>query len=143
MPLRTASAIWEGDLTNGKGRLSLGSGSFVGNYSFRSRFEEGEGTNPEELIGAAHAGCVSMSLALELQEAGFTPEKINTKANVNLIKTPEGFKIKEIKLVTEAEVPGIEKDTFLEHAENAKQNCPVSQALTGVRIDLLAVLVSG
>ncbi len=142
MPLRTASAIWEGDLINGKGHLSLGSGSFKGQYSFRSRFEEGEGTNPEELIGAAHAGCFSMEFAHELKQADYSPERISTKAKVNLLKNPEGFKIQKIELITEATIPGIDDEKFLEIAESAKKNCPVSQALTGVQIDLRAVLLS-
>jgi len=143
MPLRTAQAVWEGNLVKGKGTMSLGSGLFEGRYSYSSRFEEGTGTNPEELIGAAHAGCFSMALAHNLDQAGFSPESITTKATVNLLKTPDGFKINEIELITEATVPDIGKETFLEHAEQAKNNCPVSRALTGVQINLRAVLVSG
>ena len=142
MPLRTAKAVWEGDLLHGKGTMSFGSDSFEGQYSFSSRFEEGKGTNPEELIGAAHSGCFSMAFAHELAQAGFSPERVATQATVNLKKNPDGFKIQEIELFTEASVPGIDEDKFLEIAEGAKKNCPVSQALAGVEIHLRAVLVN-
>ncbi len=142
MPLRTAMALWEGDLIHGKGKMSLGSGTFEGSYSFRTRFEDEPGTNPEELIGAAHAGCFSMELANELSQTGFTPDSINTTAKVNLIKKPDGFEIELIELVTEGIVPGIDEEKFIDIAESAKTNCPVSQALKGVQINLLAVLLS-
>src|SRR5213082_3416744 len=129
MPERSATARWQGGLKDGKGTMRLGSGAFEGQYSFSSRFEEGTGTNPEELIGAAHAGCFSMALAAGLTKAGFKPTRINTKANVSLDKVSEAFKITTIELNTEAEVPGIDEKTFLEQAETAKKNCPVSQAL--------------
>ena len=141
MPKRTASAVWEGTIKEGKGRVSLGSGAFEGQYSFASRFEEGVGTNPEELIGAAHAGCFSMALSGGLTRAGFTPMRISTAASVSLGKVGEGFKITKIELDTEAEVPGIEEAAFLELAEAAKKNCPVSQALAGTEITLNARLV--
>ena len=141
MAKRTASAVWEGTLREGKGRVKLGSGAFEGQYSFASRFEEGTGTNPEELIGAAHAGCFSMALATGLTRVGLTPKRITTNANVSLEKVGEGFKITTIELDTEAEVPGIEEKTFLEQAETAKKNCPVSQALAGTEIRLNAKLV--
>jgi osmotically inducible protein OsmC len=140
MPIREASAVWEGDLKRGRGEMKLGSGAFKGAYSFASRFEQGEGTNPEELIGAAHAGCFSMALASGLARAGYTPEKIGTTARVTLEKTEEGFRIKEIQLETKAEVPHIEEDDFQKLAEDAKVNCPVSQALTGTAIKLKARL---
>lgn len=141
MAKRTASAVWEGTLKDGKGRVKLGSGAFEGNYSFSSRFEEGVGTNPEELIGAAHAGCFSMALAAGLTKAGLNPTRISTTADVSLEKVGEGFKITTIELTTESEVPGIDEKTFLEHAESAKKNCPVSQALAGAEIKLNATLV--
>ncbi len=143
MAKRTASAVWEGTLKDGKGRVKLGSGAFEGQYSFASRFEEGTGTNPEELIGAAHAGCFSMALAAGLTRAGFNPTRINTNASVSLEKVGEGFKITRIELNTEAEIPNIEEAAFLEQAETAKKNCPVSQALAGTEIKLNAKLVSG
>ncbi len=142
MPVRNSSAVWEGTLKDGKGKMRLGSGAFEGAYSFASRFEEEKGTNPEELIGAAHAGCFSMALAHGLAQAGYSPKRISTTARVNLAKVGEGFKITYIELDTEAEVPGIQKQVFQEHAEDAKKNCPVSQALTGTEIKLQAKLIS-
>jgi len=141
MAKRTASAVWEGTLREGKGKVKLGSGAFEGQYSFASRFEEGTGTNPEELIGAAHAGCFSMALAAGLTKAGHNPKRISTNANVSLEKVGEGFKITTIELNTEGEVPGIDEQTFLDAAESAKKNCPVSQALAGVDIKLNAKFV--
>ncbi len=141
MPIRKASAVWSGALKGGKGSVKLGSGAFEGVYSFASRFEEGEGTNPEELIGAAHAGCFSMALAHELAEAGYSPKRVATEAKVNLVKTDGGFEISGVTLETEAEVGGIEKETFLKQAESAKNNCPVSKALAGVEISLQAKLI--
>ena len=141
MAKRTASAVWEGALREGKGTVKLGSGAFTGQYSFASRFEEGTGTNPEELIGAAHAGCFSMALAAGLTKAGFNPTRISTTASVSLEKVGEGFKITTIELNTQAEVPNIDEKTFLEQAEMAKKNCPVSQALAGTEIRLNAKLV--
>ncbi len=141
MAVRTAEAVWEGDLMQGKGTMKLSSGAFEGAYSFASRFEEGPGTNPEELIGAAHAGCFSMALSAGLARAGYTPKRIHTTARVHLNKVDGGFKITKIELNTEAEVPGIDEKTFLEHAEAAKAGCPVSQALAGTEITLQAKLV--
>lgn len=141
MAKRTASAVWEGTLREGKGRVKLGSGAFEGAYSFASRFEEGTGTNPEELIGAAHSGCFSMALAAGLTKGGFTPKRISTTASVSLEKVGEGFKITRIELNTEADVPEIDEAAFLEQAESAKKNCPVSQALAGTEISLNAKLV--
>jgi osmotically inducible protein OsmC len=142
MPVRNSSAVWEGTLKDGKGRMKLGSGVFEGEYSFASRFQDGKGTNPEELIGAAHAGCFSMALAHGLAQAGYSSKRISTTARVNLAKVGEGFKITSIELNTEAEVPGIEKQKFLEHADDAKKNCPVSQVLAGTEIKLQAKLIS-
>ena len=141
MALRTASAVWEGDLKSGKGKLKLGSGAYEGAYSFASRFESGTGTNPEELIGAAHAGCFSMALSHLLATKGFIPKRVSTQAKVSLEKVGDGFKITSIELQTEADVPRIDEKTFLEHAESAKKNCPVSQALAGTQIKLEAKLI--
>ncbi len=141
MPLRNASAVWTGKLKDGKGKMKLGSGAFEGNYSFSSRFEEGTGTNPEELIGAAHAGCFSMAFSAALEKEGFDPKSISTEAKVNLVKGDEGFSIKEVELDCKAEVPEIDNDKFQEVAEGAKKNCPVSRALTGVDIKLNAELL--
>jgi len=141
MPERTAHAVWEGSLQEGKGKMKLGSGAFEGAYSFASRFADGTGTNPEELIGAAHAGCFSMALSAGLGRAGFNPKRVQTDAKVHLVKADAGFKINKIELKTEAEVPGIDEKTFQEQAEAAKKGCPVSQALAGVEIQLNARLV--
>ena len=141
MAKRKARAVWEGTLREGQGTVKLGSGAFEGPYSFESRFEEGAGTNPEELIGAAHAGCFSMALAAGLTKAGHNPKRISTNADVSLEKVGEGFKITMIELTTEGEVPGIDEATFVEAAEGAKKNCPVSQALAGVEIKLNATFV--
>ena len=131
MPVRNAVAVWEGGLKSGKGKMMLDSGAFEGKYSFSSRFEEGPGTNPEELIGAAHAGCFSMALAGILEQAGFVPEHIHTSASVRIEKSGDGFKITSIELDTEAKVPGIDEKTFRDKAEMAKKGCPVSMALSG------------
>lgn len=141
MPVRKANAVWHGDLKEGKGKMKLGTGAFEGAYSFSSRFEEGKGTNPEELIGAAHAGCFSMALSNILAKAGHTPKRVETNANVHLEKVGAGFKITTIELNTEAEVPGMDEHAFQEHANTAKVNCPVSQALKGVEIKLKARLL--
>lgn len=140
MPTRHAKAEWKGNLAKGEGSVELGSGGWKGRYSFASRFESGDGTNPEELIGAAHAGCFSMALAHALSQAGHEPEWVHTKAAVQLDKTDEGFRISTIGLDTAAKVPGIDQGEFEQHAENAKANCPVSKALTGVNILLKATL---
>ncbi len=140
MPARTATARWEGGLRQGKGTMRLGSGAFEGQYSFSSRFEEGTGTNPEELIGAAHAGCFSMALTAGLERAGHTPSSIETSARVHLERADSGFRISRIELDTTAAVPGIDDAAFQEQAEAAKANCPVSKALAGVDIQLDARL---
>lgn len=140
--IRKADAIWKGSLKEGLGTVKLGSGKFEGNYSFSSRFEKGEGTNPEELIGAAHAGCFSMALSLMLSDEGNEPEEINTTAEVDILPDKGGFAIKSINLKTKAKVPGIDKEQFLQYAKAAKENCPVSKALKGVdNITLDAELV--
>lgn len=131
MPTRNANAQWRGDLQNGQGTMKLGSGAYEGRYSFKSRFEEGSGTNPEELIAAAHAGCFSMALSHGLAQAGYTPTRVQTTAKVHLEKQGDGFAIPRIDLVTEAEVPGIDEETFRRQANDAKENCPVSKLLKG------------
>lgn len=138
---RTASALWQGDLKDGSGSLALGSGTFQGQYSFSSRFEEGTGTNPEELIGAAHAGCFSMALSAELSKAGYTVDEIKTEATVSMDKDEAGFTITGIKLMTKARVKDIEMAEFAKFASGAKANCPVSRALSAVEIQLEAHLL--
>jgi len=140
MPVRKANAVWEGNLKEGHGKVALGSGSFEGPYSFGSRFEEAKGTNPEELLGAAHAGCFSMALTAGLGRSGHNPERVATSAKVHLEKVGEGFKITRIELDNESKVPGLDEATFQEHAKKAKEGCPVSQALAGVEITLNAKL---
>jgi lipoyl-dependent peroxiredoxin len=141
MAIRTAKAVWEGTLTEGTGTLSSESGAIrEAAYSFPSRFQEGTGTNPEELIAAAHAGCFSMALSHGLAQAGHPPTRIQTEARVHLEKGDEGFSITRIELVTDAEVPGVDEATFQEHAQGAKKGCPVSRALGAVPIELKATL---
>ena len=140
MPIRGAQATWEGDLKQGKGSLKLDSGAFQGSYSFATRFEEAPGTNPEELIAAAHAGCFSMALSAMLSAAGFPPERVHTIAKVTIEKVGAGFKITQIKLYTQARIPGIDDATFQKTALEAKTGCPVSQALSATPIELQAVL---
>jgi osmotically inducible protein OsmC len=142
MPTRNAQAEWKGDLKEGKGSMRLGSGAFEGSYSFTSRFEDGTGTNPEELIAAAHAGCFSMALAAALGQQGYNPERINTTAKVSIEKVGEGFAITKSQLQTEADIPGIDEATFQQFANGAKEGCPVSKALAGVEITLEARLAS-
>ena len=140
MATRTASAVWDGTLKQGKGSMKLGSGAFEGAYSFSSRFEEGTGTNPEELIGAAEAGCYSMALSANLEKAGHAAKRISTVATVKLEMVGGGPKITSIDLKTDAEVPGIDKAKFQEIAEQTKKGCPVSVALSGTQINLNATL---
>jgi lipoyl-dependent peroxiredoxin len=137
MTIRESSAVWKGNLTEGKGSMRLASGAYEGEYTKASRFEEGPGTNPEELIGAAHAGCFSMFLSAILSDAGHIPTSIATSAKVHLGAGP---KITLIELATVGEVPGIDEKTFVEFAEKAKKGCPVSQALAAVEIHLSAKL---
>lgn len=140
MPTRTSTAQWNGSLTDGSGTMRLGSGAYEGSYSFVSRFENGEGTNPEELIAAAHAGCFSMAFSGALSRAGFTPNSIKTSASVHIEKGDDGFGITRIDLDTEADVPGIDAATFSEIAESSKAGCPVSKALAAVEITIKARL---
>jgi len=141
MPVRTADAQWEGSLQAGKGVMRMGTGAYEGPYSFSSRFEDGSGTNPEELIAAAHAGCFSMALSGALGRAGHDPTRVHTTASVHLEKQEAGFRITRIELRTEAEVPGIDAAAFQEIADTAKKTCPVSVALAGAEISLDASLV--
>jgi osmotically inducible protein OsmC len=140
MPVRNASAVWEGKLTDGKGRMKLGSGAWEGGYSFATRFEEAPGSNPDELIGAALAGCFSMALSLNLEQAGAKPEKVETSAKVHVDKVGEGFAITGIDLRTSVAAQGLDSGTFQEIAEATKKGCPVSRALTGTEIRLEASL---
>jgi osmotically inducible protein OsmC len=142
MPTRKAEAEWEGNLAVGGGRLKVASGAFEGPYTFKSRFEEGESaTNPEELLGAAHAGCFTMALTAQLSRAGITPKRIHTEARVKLEKVGEAFTITQIELETEAQVPDVDDATFQKYAQDAKQNCPLSKALAATNISMTAKLV--
>jgi len=141
MPVRQSEAQWNGNLKDGTGTIKLGSGAFEGQYSFSTRFESGRGTNPEELIAAAEAGCFSMALSAGLGKSGFAPESIHTIAKVSLDKQGEGFAITRIDLVVEAKIPNIDEKTFRKHAEDAKANCPVSKSLAGTKINLDAKLL--
>ena len=141
MAIRTADAEWQGNLRDGQGKMRLGSGAFEGNYSFRSRMGDGAtGTNPEELIGAAHAGCYSMAFSAALANAGFTPTRVHTTAHVHFNPVEGGFAIGLIDLETEGVVPGIDEATFQRIAQQAKVNCPVSKALASTPINLKATL---
>lgn len=140
MPTRSADAVWEGGLKDGKGTMKLQSGVCTTSYSFATRFENAQGTNPEELIGAAHAGCFSMALSAALGKAGYKPEKIATNAKVTVEQVPDGFKITRIELTTTAKIPGIDNAAFQQQAEAAKKGCPVSKALAGTDIHLKATL---
>ena len=140
MATRTGSAVWEGTLKEGSGNLKVGSGAYEGKYSFASRFENGSGTNPEELIAAAEAACFSMALSVGLEKAGHPPKRISTNAAVKLEKVAEAFRITTIELETNADVPGIDEAKFQEVAEQTKKNCPVSVALSGTQINLKARL---
>jgi osmotically inducible protein OsmC len=142
MAVRNAEAVWEGNLQEGHGVVKVGSGAFEGPYTYKSRFEEGPGTNPEELVGAAHAGCFSMFLSAVLSKAGHAVKSVRTTAKVYLGTVDGAPTITKIELDTVAEVPGLDEATFMEHAEASKKGCPVSKALTGTEIALNARLVS-
>jgi osmotically inducible protein OsmC len=142
MPTRKAEAEWEGNLAEGRGKLKVGSGAFEGPYSFKARFEEGESaTNPEELLGAAHAGCFTMAITAALSRERITPKRIHTEARVKLEKMGDAFSITHIELETEAEIPGIDDAQFQQYAQGAKENCPLSKALASTPISLTAKLV--
>src|ERR1019366_7721341 len=132
MPTRQSEAQWSGDLKQGKGTMKVGSGAYEGPYSFKSRMEAGTGTNPEELIAAAHAGCFSMALSAMLSGAGHIPTRVHTVAKVSFDPVPGGFAITKIDLNTEAQVPGLDNAAFQKLAQDAKKGCPVSKALAAV-----------
>lgn len=142
MPARIAEATWNGTLAEGNGNVKLGSGAYDGPYSFKSRFEDGSGTNPEELLGAAHAGCFSMALGARLGREGFTVNSIHTVAHVHLEKGEAGFSISRIDLVTEGDVSGIDAAAFQTHAEATKDTCIISKALASVPMTVAATLKS-
>jgi osmotically inducible protein OsmC len=139
MAVRSATAEWKGNLNDGNGKIAYG--SFEGNYSFASRFEEGAGTNPEELLGAAHAGCYSMALSAALAREGYDPKRVNTTAKVHLVKKDDKMTITQIDLNVEGEVDGIDEETFKQFAEDAKNNCIVSRAINVDKMTLDAKLV--
>lgn len=139
---QTARAHWEGDLKTGKGTIGLGSGAFEGPYSFKSRFEGAPGTTPEELLGAAHAGCFTMALSLGLTTAGHPPSSLDTTAAVTLAKVGDAFSITRIDLTLRGVVPGVSESEFQRLAEDAKKNCIVSRALGSVPMTLSATLAS-
>ena len=141
MPTRTSSARWQGTLKEGAGSLALGSGAFEGSYSFPSRFESGQGTNPEELLAAAHAACYSMALANALSQAGHTVNSVETTAAVHLDKGESGLAITRIDLTTRGDVPGLDEAEFVKQAEATKSGCIVSRALSAVDMTLDAKLV--
>ena len=141
MAIRNASARWTGTLTEGAGTMRTGKGGYEGNFSFKSRFEEGEGTNPEELIAAAHAGCFSMAFSKALSDAGHPPASVETTASVRLEKTDAGMSVTRIDLASTGTVPGIDDAEFQKLAEGAKENCPISRLLSpGAEITLSAKL---
>ena len=141
MPTSTASAVWEGGLRGGKGKFSAGSGAFAGDYTFATRFEGAKGTNPEELIAAAEAACLSMALSAGLEAAKTPPTRISTKAECTVEKVGDGFRITKMHLEVRGQVPGLDQAGFEAAAQKAKEGCPVSQALKGnVQMELDARL---
>lgn len=142
MPTRSADARWEGNLPDGNGTMKLESGAYEGAFSYRSRFEDGAGSNPEELIAAAHAGCFSMAFSNVLDDEGYEPDSVDTSAEVTLRMLEDGPAITKIHLTSTAAVPDIDEDTFQELADAAKAGCPVSKALAGAEITLDATLES-
>lgn len=141
MPTRTSSAVWKGGLKSGEGKVTVGKGVFEGDYSFPSRFEEGSGTNPEELLAASHAGCLSMALAAGLEKAGTPATQIATRASATLEKVGEGFRVTKMRLEVRGKVPGVDSAAFKKAAEAAKDGCPISNALkNNVTFDLDAQL---
>lgn len=141
MAVRKANAVWEGNLKEGNGNVTTESGVLDARYTFSSRFEEGAGTNPDELLGAALASCFSMFLASVLAGAGHEPKRVSTEARAHLNTTDDGPVISKIELLCEAVVPGLDRSEFLEHAQTSKQNCPVSKTLKGTEVTLDATLV--
>ncbi len=138
---RSAEAKWDGDLTKGQGKIELGSGAYSGPYSFNSRFGDEKATNPEELLGASHAGCFTMALSAALTRGGTPPAHIETKATVTIAKDGEGFTISGIELITKASVPKLSAAEFAKIAEDAKATCPISRALSAVKVTLNATLL--
>ncbi|MCH7589170.1 MAG: OsmC family protein [Chloroflexi bacterium] len=138
MPVRRASATWHGSITEGHGRMQFA--DYEGSYSVPSRFEDGDGTNPEEILGAAHAGCFSMALSMGLSAAGHAPDSVETTAEVHIDKLESGWTVTRIHLITKAQVAGIDEQAFQEQAEKAKSDCPISRALEAVEITLEASL---
>ncbi len=138
MPVRNASATWHGSIKEGHGHMQFA--EYEGSYSVPSRFEEADGTNPEELLGAAHAGCFSMALSSGLSAAGHAPDSVQTTAEVHIDKLETGWTVTKIHLITKAKVEGIDEQAFQEQAENAKKNCPISRALEAVEITMEASL---
>ncbi len=136
MSIHKSSAKWNGNLPEGNGKMIIGGGAWEGNFSFKSRFEDGKGTSPEELIAAAHAGCFSMAFSHALNEAGFKPESVETQASAMLEQVEGGFAITKMKLKSKGKAEGVDEKKFKEIAEEAKENCPVSKALKGVEITL-------
>lgn len=141
MPVRKAEAVWEGDLPNGTGTMKMA--NWEGPYSATSRFQEGSGTNPEELLAAAHAGCFSMAFSKVLSDAGHIPNRIQTTARVHIEKLNGGFGVTRVELSTEVDVPDVDQDSLQDSAETAKTNCPVSQLFKGADISVEARLSSG
>ena len=142
MPVRSAQAQWDGKLSEGKGKMSLGSGTCECGFSFGSRFDEANGSNPEEFIGAALAGCYSMSLSKQLGDEGYDPQSIRTDAQVSLEKQNGAFAVSTIELQTQGTVPSITEDDFERAAQQAKEKCPVAQVLAGASISVTARLLS-
>jgi lipoyl-dependent peroxiredoxin len=141
MPTSSASAVWEGVLRSGRGHFKAGSGAFEGDYTFATRFESARGTNPEELIAAAHAACLSMALSAGLEKSGTPATRISTKATCTVDKVGDGFKITRMRLEVRGKVPGVDQAGFAAAAEAAKKGCPVSTALQGnVQLELDARL---
>ena len=139
--IRTAQARWSGELQTGNGNVKLGSGAHEGPYSFGTRFEGVQGTNPEELLGAAHAACFSMALGFALQKAGHVAESVETTSSVHLEKGDAGFVITKIELKTRVKAPGVSAADFAKLAEDTKTGCIVSRALSAVPMELDAALV--
>ena len=133
MATRNGSAEWQGDLQSGSGTVTVGESAWTGNYSFKSRFEDGEGTNPEELLAAAHAGCFTMAMSLYLTQQGHAPEKLSTTVKTTLRQVDGAPTITKAEIEVEGSVPGIDSDQFQQYAEQAKEECVVSRALAGVR----------
>ena len=129
---RTSEAEWKGTLKEGSGKMKVGSGAYEGPFSFASRFESGPGTNPEELVAAAHAGCFSMALSVQLGSVGITPERIHTTARVQFERDDKGFLISKIDLATEVRAPGLDNAKLQELAQKTKDTCPISRALAAV-----------